>query len=248
MGKRNGCLSRKKSGGFWNNELASESEITKSGRRVHRTRSYRKARRESSHKKWKSRAWKAALGAAALGTAYAVHKNRDAIAEGLGTAKERATGLYDQATGTVGDHIARYRGQPTRAEILAEAEKANQGYGAYTRRATQALGNAATSGLDYASKAGVATRDAVGRYVDARRQAYAGIDTPQVPPEQVITMGDRWDSVKQTGYALGKAGKSGLDYVSNAGIAAKDAAGRYVEAKRNAYVNMNGPPLEDDAL
>jgi len=74
--------SRKLQGGFWNNDMASETETTKSGRRVHRSRSYRKARRDSSRKKWKSRAIKAALTAAALGVGYAGYKNRGRIAEG----------------------------------------------------------------------------------------------------------------------------------------------------------------------
>ena len=72
-------------GGFWN-DLASESEITKSGRRIHRSRSYRRARRDSSRKKWMSRAKKTALAAAALGLGYYGFKNRDAIGTGYNNA------------------------------------------------------------------------------------------------------------------------------------------------------------------
>jgi hypothetical protein len=106
-------------GGFWN-DLASESEITKSGRRIHRSRSYRKARRASSRKKMLSRAKKTALAAAALGLGYYGFKNRDAIGTGYADAKTRVLGAYDEATGLAGDHLARFRGMPTREEITLE--------------------------------------------------------------------------------------------------------------------------------
>jgi hypothetical protein len=117
-------------GGFWN-DLASESEITKSGRRIHRSRSYRRARRDSSRKKWMSRAKKTALAAAALGLGYYGFKNRDAIGtgynnalsglnQGYADAKTRVLGAYDEATGLAGDQLARFRGMPTREEIALE--------------------------------------------------------------------------------------------------------------------------------
>jgi hypothetical protein len=254
---------RTRRGGFWN-DLASESEITQSGRRIHRSRSYRKARRDSSRKKWKSRAWKAALAAAALGVGYAGYQNRDALAlgynQGVDALQQRyRTGAdalqqrYADARGMVGDRIAQYRGEPTRAEILKaqediqraqERQNRRNSWWGQTKRAKRAIVSSGNQAMDAAKN-----------YADSRRQEMERVEgaAPVIAPENAYTLGDRWNAVTNVGQNINDTLRNAYTN-ANVGQNLNDAASaaytrgkNYLDAQRQNMmrVEANAPVITD---
>jgi len=100
----------KSRGGFWKNPVSeTETVIAPSGEKVIRTRSYRRARRLSSRKKWQRRAM---LAVAALGTAYVGYN-------GYQLYKARAAQAAEQAA------AAQFTLDQAAAELAAKQKKAN---------------------------------------------------------------------------------------------------------------------------
>lgn len=103
----------------WFNNTESESETTKSGRRVHHTKSAVRRRRASTRRKWRNRV----LAVGALGAAAYGYQNRDLIGQHYNRTRHALGQKYADVKGDLEDRIAPYRGLETRAQMKARQEQ-----------------------------------------------------------------------------------------------------------------------------